>query len=64
MVDEFFDCLNTRSFDEHICKRKPALAPYRDVNDPRFQVNTILVFQQRNVGGGGCRMGDHSDVWG
>ena len=39
LCDEFFDCLNSRSFTENICKRKPALAPYRDIEDPRFEVS-------------------------
>ena len=41
MCDRFFDCLNTRSLTEHTNKRKPDLAPYRLVNDSRFQVPTL-----------------------
>jgi hypothetical protein len=36
MVDSYFDCLNVRSTKEHQRKRKPFLAPYTSVNDPRF----------------------------
>lgn len=36
MIDSFFDCLNVRSTTEHVRKRKPFLAPYTAVNDPRF----------------------------
>ena len=36
MVDSFFDCLNVRSKTEHQRKRKPFLAPYTSVNDPKF----------------------------
>ena len=36
MVDGFFDCMNVRSGDEYIRKRKPKLAPYTNLNDPRF----------------------------
>ena len=37
MVDAFFDCLNVRSTSEHYKKRKPFLAPYRNLQDVRFQ---------------------------
>ena len=40
--DKFFDILNVRSPHEGIRKRKPNLAPYRDVNDPRLQVSLLL----------------------
>lgn len=36
MVDSFFDCLNVRGVMENMHKRKPNLAPYTDMNDPRF----------------------------
>ena len=36
MMDTFFDCLNVRSLEEYMRKRKPNLAPYQDINDPRF----------------------------
>ncbi len=36
MVDAFFDCLNVRSTNEHKRKRKPNLAPYKNVDDDRF----------------------------
>ena len=34
--DRFFDCLNGLHFVEHLRKKKPDLAPYMEVNDPRF----------------------------
>ena len=37
MMDDFFDCLNVRSLKEHKLKRKPFLAPYTSVSDPRFE---------------------------
>ena len=40
LMDRFFDCLNVRSAVEGVRRRKPDLLPYRDVNDPRFQVIT------------------------
>ena len=36
IVDGFFDCINIRSTSEHLRKRKPNLAPYTSVDDPRF----------------------------
>lgn len=36
MVDSYFDCLNVHSTTEHQRKRKPFLAPYRSLDDPRF----------------------------
>ena len=36
MVDNFFDCLNGRSFAESQKKRKPFLAPYRSIDDKRY----------------------------
>lgn len=38
MFDMFFDCLNTRSLAEPTRRRKPDVAPYRSVNDPRLKV--------------------------
>ena len=37
-VDMFFDCLNVSSLHDGQKKRKPALYPYRDVDDWRFTV--------------------------
>ena len=37
MIDEFFDCLNVRSFNEHLRKRKPLLAPFTSIEDNCFQ---------------------------
>ncbi|XP_028394454.1 uncharacterized protein LOC114518646 [Dendronephthya gigantea] len=36
MVNDFFDCLNVRSFHEHERKRNMLLAPYRSSTDVRF----------------------------
>ena len=36
MMNIFFHCLNVRSLEEYMKKRKPNLAPYQDINDPRF----------------------------
>ena len=36
MMNKFFDCLNTRSYQEHIKKRKDDVKPYTLVDDPRF----------------------------
>ena len=38
MFDQFFDCLNTRSFTEGRRRRKPDLLPYRTSRDTRFEV--------------------------
>lgn len=38
LVDRFFDCLNGRSLHEAIRTRKPDLAPYKQADDPRFEV--------------------------
>ena len=48
MLDSFFDCLNVRSYDEHIRKRKPFLKPYSDQADNRFEwlINTFLGYLQ------------------
>ncbi len=37
MINDFFDCLNVRSFHEHQRKRNELLAPYRSITDPRFE---------------------------
>ncbi|XP_070562112.1 uncharacterized protein [Ptychodera flava] len=37
-MDKFFDCLNVRSTEEHIKKRKPNLAPYENIDDPRLEL--------------------------
>ena len=36
MINDFFDCLNVRSFHEHERKRNVLLAPYRSSTDFRF----------------------------
>ena len=36
LVDKFFDCMNSRSLNEAERKRKPFLAPYKSIDDPRF----------------------------
>ena len=36
MINDFFDCLNVRSFHEHQRKRNLLLAPYRSSTDARF----------------------------
>ena len=47
-LDSFFDCLNVRSMDEHIKKRKPFLKPYTSLNDERFEwlTNIFLKYFQ------------------
>ena len=49
MLDAFFDCLNVRSYEEHVRKRKPFLRPYENQNDDRFDwlVNTFLAYLQQ-----------------
>ena len=37
MLDNFFDCMNVRSFDQGKIKRKPFLNPFICVNDYRFE---------------------------
>ncbi len=44
MMDRFFDCLNGRSLKEHIHTRKPDLAPYTNINDPRFAVSASQLY--------------------
>lgn len=36
-MNKFFDCLNTRSYQEHWKKRKDDVKPYTSVEDPRFE---------------------------
>ena len=36
LVDKFFDCMNSRSLNEAERKRKPFLALYKSIDDPRF----------------------------
>ena len=36
MMNDFFDCLNVRSTGEHLRKQNALLAPYRAVDDERF----------------------------
>ena len=36
MIDNFFDCMNVRSFSEHIRKRKNKVAPHTAIDDERF----------------------------
>jgi len=38
--DKFFDCLNSRSFTEHLAKAKEELKPYTSQDDERFVVST------------------------
>ena len=38
MFDRVFDCLNVAKINEHITSRKPDLAPYREIEDPQFEV--------------------------
>jgi hypothetical protein len=44
LMDRMFDCMNVRSETEGIRRRKPDLLPYRDENDPRFQVGYAVVY--------------------
>ena len=37
MIDQFFDCLNVRSLEEHLRKRKPLLAPFTSIEGNCFQ---------------------------
>lgn len=43
VFDKFFDCLNVRSRDAHIKRRKPNLKAYTSVNDERLKVNCVPV---------------------
>ena len=40
--DRFFDCLNVRSTNEWIRKRKPNLKPYSFPNDSRLEVSVAF----------------------
>lgn len=42
MFDRFFGCLNVRSMDECVKKRKPDRRPYKYKDDPRLGV--IVIF--------------------
>lgn len=39
LFDKFFDCLNVRSTNEWISKRKPNLKPYTSPSDERLEVS-------------------------
>ena len=62
MMDSYFDCLNVRSRTEHLRKRKPFVAPYSSVNDPRFLwlTNDFLGFLRDWKDSIACRPGDFS----
>ena len=36
LMNDFFDCCNVRSSDEHQIKQNALLAPYKKCDDPRF----------------------------
>lgn len=40
MFDRFFDCMNVRSPNEWITKKKPDLKAYTSTHDARFEVGT------------------------
>ena len=44
--DLFFECLNVRSIDEHVKKRKAFLKPYSNLDDVRFEwlIHTFLKY--------------------
>ena len=42
--DKFFDCLNVRSTDEYIRRRKPNLRPYTETTDERLTVRTYYAY--------------------
>lgn len=46
IMNDFFDCCNVRSLEEHTKKKNVLLAPYRIANDPRFTwlKNTFLKY--------------------
>ena len=46
LMNDFFDCLNARAFNEATHRRNVLLAPYRSQNDERFEwlVNTFLQY--------------------
>ena len=41
IFDRFFDMINSRCLEEEIYKRKPDLALYKSLDDPRFKVLQI-----------------------
>ena len=43
MFDQFFDCLNVRSSNEHVTKRKPYLKPYTSSTDERLCVSLVHI---------------------
>ena len=36
MLNDFFDCANVRSLNEHVNKRNPLIKPYSSQDDDRF----------------------------
>ena len=46
--DYFFDCLNGQFMHQGDADRKPALAPYKSVDDGRFEVNIIHLESHRS----------------
>jgi hypothetical protein len=46
LMNDFFDCLNVRAYNEATCKRNVLLGPYRSQDDKRFEwlVNTFLQY--------------------
>ena len=38
LSDRFFDCLNGRYQNQDLATKKPDLAAYKSLDDPRFQV--------------------------
>jgi hypothetical protein len=44
MFDKFFDFLNTRSLTEATRRRKPDVAPYKSINDPRLKVCIRILY--------------------
>ncbi len=63
LVDCFFDCMNSRSLNEAERKRKPFLAPYKSLNDPRFEFleNDFLGYVENWKKSVEEREGDFSD---
>eukprot|EP00794_Sanderia_malayensis_P001655 gene1655-1842_t len=63
LVDCFFDCMNSRSLNEAERKRKPFLAPYKSLNDPRFEFleNDFLGYVENWKTSVEEREGDFSD---
>ena len=46
LMNDFFDCLNVRAYNEATYKKNELLAPYRSQNDERFEwlLNTFLQY--------------------